>query len=142
MGIHGGEWRVHASAIDDVALITESIKWLSGEGDNVSQKREKSAHGAQMHSIVAKMNSKRGKDSLSRVSKDSLFHILDSDIKKLIDDDKVLHIRIDLGRLVGGDAVIVEDSKNPVAKGRFKLEVYPGQDVSSVATKLIEEILR
>ncbi|MBJ17398.1 MAG: hypothetical protein CMB66_04010, partial [Euryarchaeota archaeon] len=69
-------------------------------------------------------------------------HILDSDIKKLIDHDKVLHIRIDLEQLVRGDAVIVKDPKNPVAKGRFKLEVYPGQDVTSVATKLIEEILR
>ena len=31
MGLHSARWRVHASAVDDVPLIQESLVWLTGD---------------------------------------------------------------------------------------------------------------
>ncbi|MBR79482.1 MAG: hypothetical protein CMA88_01675 [Euryarchaeota archaeon] len=140
MGLHGGSWRVHASSVDDLELITDSVKWLCGEEDAVSVNKGKSALGATMHTIMCKMGAKHAKHSLGRIDGDSLSSILDS-IGSLIDEDKILHIRLDLGRLVMGEGRVVRENCGTVAKGRFKLEVYPGQDPASVATELIEDLL-
>ena len=79
MGLHGGEWRVHASAVDDTALIVDSMQWLCGDSVEISIESEKSALGAIMYTIVGKMNSKASKESLGRVCNDSL-----KDLPKLI----------------------------------------------------------
>ena len=72
MGLHGGSWRVHASAVDDMELITESVKWLCGLKDGVSVNKVKSALGATMYTIECKMGAKHARNSLGRINGDSL----------------------------------------------------------------------
>tara|TARA_B100000686_G_scaffold117748_1_gene124937 strand:+ start:2770 stop:3144 length:375 start_codon:yes stop_codon:yes gene_type:complete len=121
-------------------LITESVKWLCGLKEGVSVNKVKSALGATMYTIECKMGAKHARNSLGRINGDSLSSILVG-IDSLIDEDKILHIRLDLGRLVMGEGVVIGDDIGTVAKGRFKLEVYPGQDPSSVAMELIEDLV-
>ena len=140
MALHGGSWRVQASAVDDIGLITDSIKWLCGHDEEVSVEKVKSALGAPMYTIQCKMKSRNAKESLARINAESLSAIINRGIEELIDRDKILHIRIDLGSLVRGEGVVVRKSQGVVVKGRFKLEVYPGQDPTMVAEELIKEL--
>ena len=141
MTLHGGSWRVHASAVDDVRLITDSIVWLCGDDEAVEVKREKSALGAPMYIIECKMKSRKAKESLARINAESLSSMLDLGLTPLIDKDKILHIRVDLESLVRGEAIVLQNNSGPVAKGRFKLEVYPGQEPTTVAERFIEELV-
>ena len=141
MALHGGAWRVHASAVDDVELIADSIKWLCGGDEGIMVKRGKSALGAPMYTIECKMKPRIAMHSLERINSESLSSMLDFGLASQIDNDKILHIRIDLDSLVRGEAIVVRNNLGPVAKGRFKLEVYPGQDPASVAERLIEKLV-
>ena len=141
MGLHGGEWRVHASAVDDTALIVDSMQWLCGDSVEISIESEKSALGAIMYTIVGKMNSKASKEPLGRVCNDSLKEILSNGIASRVDENKNLHIRLGLASLVRGEAVVAGPSGSPVAKGKFKLEVYPGQEAASVAESVIAKMV-
>ena len=142
MSLHGGVWRVHASAVDDLELISDSLKWLSDDIEGVNTERIKSALGAPMYCIECRMNSKKARESLGKIGQDSLNSLLSSGIGLKIDEDKVLHIRLDLGSLVRGKPVLARESGVSVVKGRFKLEVYPGQDASTIAERLIKEASR
>ena len=93
-----------------------------------------------MYTIQCKMKSRNAKESLARINAESLSEIINRGIEELIDRDKILHIRIDLGSLVRGEGVVVRKSQGVVVKGRFKLEVYPGQDPTMVAEELIKEL--
>ncbi len=42
VSVHRGEWRVHASAVDDIRIIEDSLVWLCGDGVTISTKKEKS----------------------------------------------------------------------------------------------------
>ena len=137
MSLHGGTWRIHASAIDDIQVISDSLRWLSGHKAEISMKRGKSARGAPQTTLFAKMSKKGAAESLARMSKRSLDTILEEGLNSRIDDEKTLHLRISLSDLVRGYAEICQSDSITVAKGRFKIAVYPGQDVVSVATDLI-----
>ena len=133
MGVHGGEWRVHASAVDDIQVIEDSLAWLSGDITSVSTHKDKSALGAPMFTIISKMTAKQSIFSLGRLQSESVKRILDSGFGSRIDEDKFLHLRIDLDALCRGEGEISVDKNAMVAKGRFKLEVYPRQSVNEVA---------
>ena len=51
------------------------------------------------------------------------------------------HIRISLEKLVQGRGVISNNSEESVAKGKFKLEVYPGQEMIEVAEDLLMRLI-
>ena len=42
MSVHRGEWRVHASAVDNIRVIEDSLAWLCGDGVIISTREEKS----------------------------------------------------------------------------------------------------
>ena len=46
MSLHRGVWEVYASALDNVELITDSLKWLSGENSQIDIKKETSVFGS------------------------------------------------------------------------------------------------
>ena len=140
MTIHGGLWRVHASAVDDITLITDSLGWLCGDKDGVQVQRIKSALGAPMYCLECKMSAKVAKESLRKIDSVSLLEWLSQGLKSRIDEDKVLHIRIGLDGLVMGTPCIVRNKKYGIVKGNFKLEVYPGQIPSNIAEALIKEV--
>ncbi|MBI88235.1 MAG: hypothetical protein CMB67_04320 [Euryarchaeota archaeon] len=130
-----------ASAMDDTHLIMDSIAWLCGEMGEISIEKGKSALGAKMYTIEGKMKSKAARASLGRLNNDSLITMLNEGLDTRIDENKNLHIRLDLSRLVRGEAVLSGTSNASVAKGKFKLEVYPGQDPTSVAENVISKIV-
>tara|TARA_B110000014_G_scaffold262336_2_gene256072 strand:- start:1230 stop:1520 length:291 start_codon:yes stop_codon:yes gene_type:complete len=90
-----------------------------------------------MQTISVKMRGKQARLSLGMLEKESLREILENDLDKRIDDDKFLHIRLSLDRLVQGIGALSLNKDEPVAKGKFKLEVYPGQEAIGVAEKLL-----
>ena len=138
--MHGGLWRVHASAVDDITLITDSLGWLCGDRDGVEVQRIKSALGAPMYCIECKMSSKVAKESLCKIDSDSLLALLSEGLQSRIDEDKVLHIRVGLEGLVMVTPFVIRSRNYGVVKGNFKLEVYPGQNPHDIAVNLIKDV--
>jgi len=141
MGLHGGEWRIHASAVDDHELIIESLMWLSGEESEISIEKEKSTLGAPMQTICVKMKSKNSLQSLRRIENSSLEYILENGLSKRIDEQKFLHIRLSLEKIVQGEASVMQGPGGAIIKGKFKLEVYPGQEATIVAEELVSSLI-
>jgi RNA binding exosome subunit len=138
--IHGGLWRVHASAVDDITLITDSLGWLCGDKDGVQVQRIKSALGAPMYCLECKMSAKVAKKSLRKIDSVSLLEWLSQGLQSRIDEDKVLHIRVGLEGLVMGTPFVIRSRNYGVVKGNFKLEVYPGQNPHDIAVNLIKDV--
>ena len=141
MSVHRGEWRVHASAVDDIRVIEDSLAWLCGDGVSISTQKEKSTVGATMYTISTSMTAKQSMYSLGRLERVSIEEILDSGVESRIDEDKFLHLRIDLAALSRGRGEVSLDKDKMVAKGRFKLEVYPGQSAHEVARSIFEGLI-
>ena len=134
MSVHRGEWRVHASAVDNIRVIEDSLAWLCGDGVIISTQEEKSTLGAPMYTISAIMTAKQSMFSLGRLERVSIEGILDSGVESRIDEDKFLH-------LSRGKGEVTLDKDTMVAKGRFKLEVYPGQSAYEVARSIFEGLI-
>ena len=141
MSVHRGEWRVHASAVDDIRVIEDSLTWLCGDGVSVFTQKEKSTLGAPMYTISSSMTAKQSMLSLARLQRQSIEKILESGVDSRIDEDKFLHLRIDLAALSMGKGQVSLDKDTMVAKGRFKLEVYPGQSANEVAKSIFEGLI-
>ena len=143
MGLHSARWRVHCSAVDDVSLIEQSLRWLTGEGCEVNSEKGKSWHGSEQTIIETSVSGRKASShALSRMGKESLQQLLDEGVSSRLDADKVLHIRISLADIVGGDGSLVrEGNGEPTVKGRFKVESYPGQEIESVTIELIHELI-
>ncbi len=141
MSVHRGEWRVHASAVDDIRVIEDSLAWLCGDGVSISTQKEKSTIGATMYTISTSMTAKQSMYSLGRLERVSIEEILDTGVESRIDEDKFLHLRIDLAALSRGKGEVSLDKDKMVAKGRFKLEVYPGQSAHEVARSIFEGLI-
>jgi len=138
MSVHRGEWRVHASAVDDIRVIEDSLAWLCGDEVDISTQKEKSTLGAPMYTISANMTAKQSRFSLKRLESESITQILDLGLESRIDHDKYLHLRLDLEALAMGKVQVSLDKDTTIAKGKFKLEVYPGQAAAEVARNLLE----
>ncbi len=123
MSVHRGEWRVHASAVDDIRVIEDSLAWLCGDGVSISTQKEKSTLGAPMYTISAIMTAKQSIFSLGRLERVSVEEILDSGVESRIDEDKFLHLRIDLAALSRGRGGSNSRQGRNGCEGRFKLEV-------------------
>ena len=143
MGLHSATWRVHASAVDDLVLLEESLRWLTGDYCEMTVERDKSWHGSEQ--TVLETTTKRKKaalKALSRLGDEVLKGLLDEGVSKRIDDEKNMHIRIRLSDLVRGEVVLVSRDKSvTAAKGKFKIEAYPGSDPSDVITETILSML-
>ena len=138
MSVHRGEWRVHASAVDDIRVIEDSLAWLCGDEVDISTQKEKSTLGAPMYTISANMTAKQSRFSLKRLESESITQILDLGLESRIDHDKYLHLRLDLEALAMGKVQVSLDKDTTIVKGKFKLEVYPGQAAAGVARNLLE----
>ena len=141
MSVHRGEWRVHASAVDDIRVIEDSLAWLCGEGVSISTQKEKSTLGAPMYTISSSMTGKQSMFSLGRLERVSIEEILLSGLESRIDEHKFLHLRIDLAALSMGKGELSLNKDTMVAKGRFKLKVYPGQSAYEVARSIFEGLV-
>ena len=143
MGLHSATWRIHASAVDYLDLLEGSLRWLTGGDCELAVERGKSWHGSEQ--TILEATTKRKKDALqtlARLGDEALAGLLEEGVSKRIDDEKVMHIRIGLSRLVRGEvALVTEDDTVATAKGQFKIEAYPGSEPSAVITETILSML-
>ena len=143
MGLHSATWRIHASAVDDLDLLEGSLRWLPGEDCELAVERGKSWHGSEQ--TILEATTKRKKDALqtlARLGDEALAGLLEEGVSKRIDDEKIMHVRIGLSRLVHGEVVLVtDDDAVATAKGQFKIEAYPGSEPSVGITETILSML-
>ncbi len=136
-------WRVHASAVDDVGLLEQSLQWLVGDDCELTVESGKSSHGSHQTTIEATTKRKKfALGALARLGEGALRTLLEEGVTRRIDDEKVMHIRIRLSDLVRGEVSIVSDDDSvATAKGQFKIESYPGSEPSEIISETIRTIL-
>jgi len=143
MGLHSVSWRVNVSALDQSELIQDSLKWIAGEKSSIGISKDKSFHGAEQYTIVAKnMKKKDSRKSLERLGEDVLKELLENNIQLRIDENKNFYVRLKLSELVKGEISLAD--KNTVSstvKGKFKIESYPGDSTIEVISNLIRELI-
>jgi len=143
MGLHSVSWRVNVSALDQSELIQDSLKWIAGEKSSIEISKDKSFHGAEQYTIVAKnMKKKDSRKSLERLGGDVLKELLGNNIQLRIDENKNFYVRLKLSELVKGEISLAD--KNTVSstvKGKFKIESYPGDSTIEVISNLIRELI-
>ena len=77
MGILRAEWRIHACELDDMALIENSLEWLSGIDDCVIWEKDKSFHGPPISIGIVRIGRKKlARESLARVGSEPLMRLL------------------------------------------------------------------
>ena len=142
MGILRAEWRVHACELDDIALIQKSLEWLSGIDDCVVWERGKSFHGPPISIGIVRIGRKKlARESLGRLGSETLLQLLSEGIEKRIDDDKNLHLRISLSKLVKGEVrLCLRDRSETFVKGIFKIESYPGDNHLNIIADLVRSM--
>ena len=142
MGILRAEWRIHACELDDIALIQKSLEWLSGIDDCVVWKKDKSFHGPPISTGVVKIGRKKlARESLGRLGSETLQQLLSDGLEKRIDDDKNMHLRISLSKLVKGEVrLCTRDRSEAFVKGLFKIESYPGYNHLEIITELVRSM--
>jgi|TARA_B100001142_G_scaffold258841_1_gene260842 RNA binding exosome subunit len=142
MGILRAEWRIHACELDDIALIQKSLEWLSGIDDCVVWKKDKSFHGPPISTGIVKIGRKKlARESLGRLGSETLQQLLSDGLEKRIDDDKNMHLRISLSKLVKGEVrLCTRDRSEAFVKGLFKIESYPGDNHLEIITELVRSM--
>ena len=97
-----------------------------------------SYHGSAIHIVSAKLK-RRGQatKSLIRLGLDVLKQ-LKSELSVRMDDENVIHIRLDLLELIAGRVVLASPGERRTIKGRAKLEVYPGQDAFTLGNETLD----
>ncbi len=143
MGLHSVIWRVNTSALDNMELVEESLKWISGENPKINKIKDKSFHGAQQFSITAQiMKKKQSINSLKNLGEVVLKQILEDGIENRVDDSKYLHVRLELDKLVRGEICLAnKNTTSATVKGRFKIESYPGDSEIEIISNLIETMI-
>ncbi len=141
MSVHNVAWRINCSAIDDVAIVDAAFAWLLGDDSKVSVEIEKSWHGASQRLLTCRFERRRASmNALARLGEPLLRKISDDRqwLESRIDEDRVLHIRLDLAKLTMGRMVLTEAAASrPSVKGQIKLEVYPKQDAIEIAQTVL-----
>lgn len=143
MGLHSVSWRVNVSALDRIKLIEDSLKWIAGEKSSIEITKDKSFHGAEQFTIVAKnMKKKDSRKSLERLGRDVLKELLENNIRLRIDEDKNFYVRLKLSELVKGEISLADrNTISSTVKGKFKIESYPGDSTVDVISNLIKELI-
>ncbi len=138
MGVHHVSWQSTASGLEDEYIHAEALGWLVGDDEAVSIERMNSYHGSPIHLVSAEIK-KRGKatKSLSLLGVEVLEE-LKSELISRLDDNNVIHIRLDLLDLLAGKLTLATPGHRPTVKGKAKLEVYPGSEAMDVAIETIE----
>ena len=139
MGVHHVSWQSTASGVEDEYIHAAGLSWLVGDEDAITIERMNSYHGSPVHLVTAELK-RRGKatKSLSRLGCEVL-ESLKSELGSRLDDDNVIHIRLDLIDLIGGKLSLTVPGERPTVKGRAKLEVYPGDVAIDVAMSTLED---
>jgi len=138
MGVHHVSWLATASGLEDENIVADALAWLIGDSEAVQIEKTTSFHGSTINLISAELlNKGPATKSLSRLGNDAIDEIL-ADLKSRLDDENVLHIRLDLLELLAGRIKVCLPTAGSSIKGRTKLQVYPGDDPIQVAITTLE----
>ena len=134
-------WKSTASGLEDEYIHAASISWLVGNDDAVEIERMNSYHGSAIHIISAELK-RRGQatKSLARLGEEVLSQ-LKNELTSRMDEDNVIHIRLDLLELLAGRISLTVPGDRPTVKGRAKLEVYPGSEPMDVAIETLDDAI-
>ncbi len=143
MSLHSAVWRVHCSAVDDLGLIENALLSLSNGQGEVIHEKSKSYHGAPQTLLELTISRKKNaKESFLSLGREVLETMIEGDIATYIDEDKTLHLRLDIDELVQGNVRIATGSTRKIGvKGKFKIEAYPGQNPEEIVSSLITDNL-
>ena len=143
MSLYSAVWRVHCSAVDDLGLIENALLSLSNGQGEVIHEKSKSYHGAPQTLLELTISRKKNaKESFLSLGREVLETIIEGDIATYIDEDKTLHLRLDIDELVQGNVRIATGSTRKIGvKGKFKIEAYPGQNPEEIVSSLITDNL-
>ena len=143
MGVLRAEWRVHATALDDLKLIGDSLDWLCDTKDCVVWSKDRSFHGPVMNIGSVRLNRKKmAMNCLKRLGAEVHRNLLTDGLDRRIDDEKNLHVRISLSGLVRGEVKLSKlESNESSVKGTFKIESYPGDDPKVIAADIIGSMI-
>ena len=139
VSVHNVTWFATSSAVGSIDRIEEALNWITGGLSEISHEKVKSYHGAKM--ILLRAQIKRKKDA-----RQSICHLGPNFLNKLanlpdlsdrIDDDNVLHIRLNISSLMGQSIDFPEQSTGEEVKGRIKLELYPGDNPEEKAREML-----
>tara|TARA_B100000900_G_scaffold396406_1_gene395667 strand:- start:494 stop:973 length:480 start_codon:yes stop_codon:yes gene_type:complete len=139
MGVLRAEWRVHATALDDLKLIGDSLDWLCDTKDCVVWSKDRSFHGPVMNIGSVRLNRKKmAMNCLKRLGEEVHRDLLADGLDMRIDDEKNLHVRISLSGLVRGELKLSKlGASETSVKGTFKIESYPGDNHLEIITDLV-----
>ena len=139
MGVLRAEWRVHATALDDLKLIGDSLDWLCDTKDCVVWSKDRSFHGPVMNIGSVRLNRKKmAMNCLKRLGEEVHRDLLEDGLDMRIDDEKNLHVRISLSGLVRGELKLSKlGASETSVKGTFKIESYPGDNHLEIITDLV-----
>ena len=134
-------WKSTASGLEDEYIHASALSWLVGNDDAVDIERMNSYHGSAIHIISAELK-RRGQatKSLARLGEEVLCQ-LKSELTSRMDEDNVIHIRLDLLELLAGRISLTVPGDRPTVKGRAKLEVYPGNEPMDVAEETLNDAI-
>ena len=87
------------------------------------------------------MYKRQARESLGRLGSETLQQLLSDGLEKRIDDDKNMHLRISLSKLVKGEVrLCTRDRSEAFVKGLFKIESYPGDNHLEIITELVRSM--
>jgi RNA binding exosome subunit len=123
--------------LQDINLVTEALEWFTGTEWDVDM--TSSYHGpkvALLSTLVQK--NKLVSEFIHRLGEDTS-KLIREQLEQRMDENNVIHARFDLEKIVGQVVSLTpQDHKGPVVKVRMKVAVYPGQDVTKIATQVFE----
>jgi len=135
-------WQSTASGLEDEYIHAAALAWLIGDDEAVNIERMDSFHGSPIHVVTAELKRRSAATkSLSRLGQDTL-ELLKNELDKRMDENNVIHIRLDLLDLLSGKITLTVPGDRATVKGRAKLEVYPGNTATGVAIETIDSAVR
>ena len=141
MGLHYASWISTCSGLEDEKIYIDALSWLTGSSESVKIEKSTSFSGGAIHLLNSTLNNKnQATESISRLGKDVLMTLL-GEIESRVDDENCLHLRLDLLSLLSGEIKLATPKQKSTAKGRLKLEVYPGNTAFEVAKSIISKAI-
>ena len=141
MGVHHVSWKSTASGLEDEYIHAAALSWLVGDDDAIEIERMNSYHGSAIHIVSAELKRRaQATKSLARLGVFVLRQLKD-ELDSRMDEDNVIHIRLDLLELLAGRISLTVPGDRPTVKGRAKLEVYPGNEPMDVAKETLDDAI-
>ena len=103
--------------------------------------KSSSYHGPDLTLVSATTaNKRRAVRSFARLGASNIRSLVEV-MEQQMDEQNVLHIRLDLDALINGEVILASDRKAPTVKGQAKFEVYSGQPAQEQRLATFNEAL-